>query len=434
MDNLSEHNFDDLFREGSEKVEFEYREDAWAALDERLEEKDRKRRLLWILLGLALSTLLIGAIFYYSNKTQNGISETIPLEENVTITGLQNKISAETITAEVLSPTSEKNTHSSKVVDGNGLTNSVVRTTRKSATQQTNKINFAQKTEITKGQISEQKTNNFSVSIEDEVEILPPNNNSNLDTKQDTQSAEPTIYGPKKLALIKKIAPIVRPSLQEITNDVIEENVDEFAKKTKLQEGAKNQFTIGIFGSLDYNSLSLGNDKIEQGYRIGLRTDYNFARRFSLGIGAAFSRKDYTAQGFRYNAKAGFWTDGIAPIEVQAISNVIEVPLELRFYAKGHNQDGFFAGTGINSYHITLEQYNFYYEEIFANTITNWEERGTNTNIFSVASFTIGYQKTVNSNLAFQIAPFVNLPLTGIGQGKVNLQSVGLNVAVNWRK
>ena len=38
MDNISQNNFDDLFREGSEKVEFEYREDAWAALDERLEE------------------------------------------------------------------------------------------------------------------------------------------------------------------------------------------------------------------------------------------------------------------------------------------------------------------------------------------------------------------------------------------------------------
>jgi len=430
MDNLSEHKFDDLFREGSENVEFEYREDAWAALDERLEEKERKRRLLWILAGLTLSTLLITSIFYFLNDTGNKTSEITIIEENVALTEQTNTIKEEKISAKIENQIIEEKTIPTQTLKSNTTT------TVKSETSQKTNTDIAQNTTTTDTnvQILEQPNNTSPILIERTETITP------VTEDEEQNNAIPNILetgstsdNSKKLVLSKKIEPIAKISLQELTNDS-KENVDKFATKTELLQAAKNQFSFGGFGSLDYNSLSLGNDKIEQGYRFGLRTDYNFARRFSVGIGAAFSRKTYTAQGFRYNAKPGFWPDGIAPIEVSAICNVIEVPLELRFYAKGHNQDGFFAGAGINSYHIALEKYDFRYAEILDNTINNWEERGTNTNLFSVATFTFGYQKTVNDNLTIQIAPYVHLPFTGIGQGNVNLQSAGLNIAVNWRK
>ena len=422
MDNLSEHNFDDLFREGSEKVEFEYREDAWAALDERLEEKERKRRLLWILLGLALSTLVIGSMFYYFNNSQNGASESAPIQENVAITELQKEVSTTTEIKDVASPIAEENSNSSQIAGKATSQN----TSTKAATQQTTNTDFTREVSSINSQPLEQANFAIPVQTEEKEKSIPLKETSEEEIKQDVDSSV-------QLTITEETAPIAAISLQELENQK-EVNLDEFSTITKLQNGPKSQFSLGAFASLDYNSLSLSSDKVEQGYRVGLRTDYNFASRFSVGIGAAFSRKTYTAQGFRYNAKPGFWPDGIAPIEVSAICNVIEIPLELRFYAKGHNQDGFFAGAGINSYHIALEKYDFRYAEIFDNTINNWEERGTNTNLLSVATFTIGYQKTVNNNLAIQIAPYLHLPFTGIGQGNVNLQSAGLNIAVNWRK
>lgn len=426
MDNLSQNNFDDLFREGSEKVEFEYREDAWAALDERLEEKERKRRLLWILLGLASSTVIIGLMFYYFNNSQSRAFESTPIQENVVITERQKEVVPETTATKLVSPTSEVNTNTSQIVDKNIAANTIAKST---APQVTN-TDFIQNTPPTNAQTSEQKNYNVPILTEEKEETVLFQ--ENLEEGKNYQVA-PSIDNPIVPHNIKKIKLLAGTALQNIKNEK-EVSVDQFSTITKLLKGPKSQFSFGVFGSLDFNALSLNKDKIEQGYRLGLRTDYNFAKRFSLGIGVAFSRKTYTAQGFRYNAKPGFWSDGIAPIEVQANTNLIEIPLELRFYAKGHSQDGFFVGAGINSYHLTLEKYNFHYEEILANTINNWEERGTNTNLFSLATFTVGYQKTVNKNLAFQIAPYVNLPLTGIGQGSVNLQSVGLNVAVNWRK
>jgi hypothetical protein len=429
MDNLSEHKFDDLFREGSEKVEFEYREDAWAALDERLDEKERKRRLLWILLGLALSTIVIGSMFYYFNNPQNGASKNAPIQENVAITGLQKEVSTTTEIKGIVSPIVEENSNSLQVTDKATLKN----TTTKTIKQQITNTDFTREISSENSQKQEQTSFVIPVSSEEKERSIPLKENSNKVVKQNIQTEAPSPDSPTQLTITEESAPITALALQEVENQE-EVNIDEFSKITKLSKKPKSQFSFGAFGSLDYNSLSLGNDKIEQGFRVGLRTDYNFARRFSVGLGAAFSRKTYTAQGFRYNAKPGFWTDGIAPIEVSAICNVIEIPLELRFYAKGHNQDGFFAGAGINSYHIALEKYDFRYEEILDNTINNWEERGTNTNLLSVATLTFGYQKTVNNNLAIQIAPYLHLPFTGIGQGNVNLQSAGLNIAVNWRK
>ena len=429
MDNLSEHKFDDLFREGSEKVEFEYREDAWAALDERLDEKERKRRLLWILLGLALSTIVIGSMFYYFNNPQNGASKNAPIQENVAITGLQKEVSTTTEIKGIVSPIVEENSNSLQVTDKATLKN----TTTKTIKQQITNTDFTREISSENSQKQEQTSFVIPVSSEEKERSIPLKENSNKVVKQNIQTEASSPDSPIQLTITEESAPITVLALQEVENQE-EVNIDEFSKITKLSKKPKSQFSFGAFGSLDYNSLSLGNDKIEQGFRVGLRTDYNFARRFSVGLGAAFSRKTYTAQGFRYNAKPGFWTDGIAPIEVSAICNVIEIPLELRFYAKGHNQDGFFAGAGINSYHIALEKYDFRYEEILDNTINNWEERGTNTNLLSVATLTFGYQKTVNNNLAIQIAPYLHLPFTGIGQGNVNLQSAGLNIAVNWRK
>ena len=428
MDNLSEHKFDDLFREGSEKVEFEYREDAWAALDERLEEKERKRRLLWIFTGIALSTLVIGSMFYFLNKTQDVQSEENPIEENVAITQEQKVVSNETTITNVASPTLTENTKTSQIIrNKNTIVNSSRVETEKFTAQQTTEINAVSKN------IKASKQNNSPILIENQEAIISVKEKEEKIIEKEIKNLESTIDNFKGLITTDAIPPILGISMQELENGT-KENVDKFATKTELSKSSKNQFSFGAFGSLDFNSLSLGNDKIEQGYRIGLRTDYNFAKCFSVGIGAAFSKKTYTAQGFRYNAKPGFWTDGIAPIEVEATSNLIEIPLELRFYAKGHNQDGFFAGAGINSYHMVLEQYNFHYEEFCEDAINDWEERGTNTNLFAVAALTVGYQKTINKNMAIQIAPYVNLPFTGIGQGNVNLQSAGLNIAVNWRK
>jgi len=390
--------------------------------------------LLWILSGIALSALLIGSIFYFLNKTENGTSSTNSIKENVAITKQQNNISAETTINETVSPTIEENTNIAEVT--NESVSASIESTANSIRQQKQKADVVQdvpSVNTTRNEVLKQTRINTPIYFETEEKINPSEENKIEETKQNAEKAASSIDLLEKSLNTTETPPIAGISLQELTNKATN-NVDEFATKTDLLKGPKSQFSFGIYASLDNNSLSLTKDKIEQGYRVGLRADYNFARRFSLGIGAAFSKKTYTAQGFRYNAKPGFWLDGIAPIEVEASCNIVEIPLELRFYAKGHDQDGFFAGAGINSYHMALEQYNFHYEDFCPDAINDWEERGTNTNLFSVAAFTFGYQKTVNKNMAIQIAPYLNLPITGIGQGGVNLQSAGLNVAVNWRK
>jgi hypothetical protein len=275
MDNLSEHKFDDLFREGSEKVEFEYREDAWAALDERLDEKERKRRLLWILLGLALSTIVIGSMFYYFNNPQNGASKNAPIQENVAITGLQKEVSTTTEIKGIVSPIVEENSNSLQVTDKATLKN----TTTKTIKQQITNTDFTREISSENSQKQEQTSFVIPVSSEEKERSIPLKENSNKVVKQNIQTEAPSPDSPTQLTITEESAPITALALQEVENQE-EVNIDEFSKITKLSKKPKSQFSFGAFGSLDYISLSLGNDKIEQGFRVGLRTDYNFARRF----------------------------------------------------------------------------------------------------------------------------------------------------------
>jgi len=44
MDNFNEDNLDALFQEGSERYDFPYREDAWASMDNMLDDQEKKRK------------------------------------------------------------------------------------------------------------------------------------------------------------------------------------------------------------------------------------------------------------------------------------------------------------------------------------------------------------------------------------------------------
>jgi len=412
MDNLSQDNFDDLFRESSEKVDFEYREDAWTALDGMLEEKEKKRRWLWILLGISLSTFLVVGLFYFSKDTpvQVSTNEVVEqmTEENQSVESNENSVSSDFTPSDkkadnITSKPASSNANNSKVKQ-NLSSSSPIKTTEK--------------------QTREEAKNEVITAKENIAQYHTTTIKNKLITS-DNSIPEKTINKAKLESIATLLSPITIPS-QVIDFDIDSISTGENPKKS-------NHLSFGLFGSLDYSSLALTQEKSTQGYRFGVRTDYNFARRFSIGLGVAFSRKAYTASGTRYNAKPGFWTEGVAPTELDGFCNIIEIPLELRYYVKGFQQDGFFVGAGLNSYYMALEQYEFRYTDLRDDAILDWEERGTNTHLLAIGTFTAGYQKRLSKKFAIQIAPYINLPLKGIGQGGVSLQSAGINIGFKWQ-
>jgi len=64
MHKLDPNDMDALFREGAKRHEFTYNPDAWAMMEEKLDNKNRKKYFLWffmsfLLLGGSAATLLL---------------------------------------------------------------------------------------------------------------------------------------------------------------------------------------------------------------------------------------------------------------------------------------------------------------------------------------------------------------------------------------
>ena len=411
MDNLSQHNLDNLFRESSEMTEFEYRPDAWAALDEQLDRRDRKRALLWWSAAGMLVLLLIGATAFYVGKAKAAGAKSVnPAIETEVRTPDVPTAAVETTETETTAVTSVKTDTPPAVRE-----EITTATASKNATTQ-----------------PKYRTPISAVPVQENPAQTTDENNT-ADSVFDTENAITTV--PASVLVQTEISPVINgTALLPLPEKAIETTVPT-AKIVKNTETLPRSgyLSFGIYGSSEFSNVALEEDAMA-GYRFGVRADYNFLGKFSAGVGLALSKKRYCTAGREYTAKPGFWTDGVAPTTVLSSCRIIEIPVELRWFANGTRRDGFFVGAGVNTYLMNLEKYDFSYDEDIAGSIDKWEERGTNHHPFGIGTFTVGYQKTINGNLSLQFAPYVHLPLTGIGQGAVSLQSAGLNIAVQWQK
>ena len=64
----------------------------------------------------------------------------------------------------------------------------------------------------------------------------------------------------------------------------------------------------------------------------------------------------------------------------------------------------------------------------------NSQDLDKSIHYFGIATFSIGYHKRLNRNTSLQIAPYAQIPLTGIGMGRVDLMTAGLQMKISFSK
>ncbi len=153
--------------------------------------------------------------------------------------------------------------------------------------------------------------------------------------------------------------------------------------------------------------------------------DYQLHPRLSVQSGITYGRKIYTAEGEDYNPPNGFWPYGVAPERAEAVCNVLDIPLNLRYYLALRERHSFYASMGLSTYIMLREEYDYEYENAYPNVPRYWEIRNENQHLFGIYNLSIGYQRKLNPNWSLEIEPFIKAPLSGIGFGRVNLWSTG---------
>jgi hypothetical protein len=112
--------------------------------------------------------------------------------------------------------------------------------------------------------------------------------------------------------------------------------------------------------------------------------------------------------------------------EVYGTCTVLDVPLNLRYDAVVQPQYRIFGSVGLSSFFMQREWYSYSY--VVNNETLLWERSVVNKNrhLFRIANLSVGYEHSLSSHWSVQAEPYVKVPLTGVGMGKVQLVSGGI--------
>jgi hypothetical protein len=180
------------------------------------------------------------------------------------------------------------------------------------------------------------------------------------------------------------------------------------------------KWSIGLVAGSDWSMVE-GSPGGRLGYEVGLMLQYRFAPRWSLESGLVVADKIYAARPGDYHSPIAY--PGL--FNVNARCRVFDIPLNIRydFLQRGRHQA--FVSTGLSSYWMQKEDYEYEFSTAGMPQKSHRTIHNQNKHILSIANISAGYEHSWK-NVSFQVSPYLKLPLTGIGFGRVKLSSAGI--------
>lgn len=190
-------------------------------------------------------------------------------------------------------------------------------------------------------------------------------------------------------------------------------------------------FTVGP----DLSVLGLG-EITRPGYSYGLIMHYNISRRWSVGIGALKTTKRYIGAGYDYNPPKGYWeyaTNNVIPEKVSGECALIEIPIDIQYDFLRSGKHKFHASAGVSSYFMQHESYEYTFEEPNPCGSQGWDsDKAEGSHLFNIINFSVGYERDIGRKFSLGLAPYVKVPVKGIGWSQVRFVSIGTNFTLKY--
>jgi hypothetical protein len=193
--------------------------------------------------------------------------------------------------------------------------------------------------------------------------------------------------------------------------------------------------SLAISAGPEFNSASsvVGGDP---GFNAGLTLGFGISKRLDLQTGVRYSVKKYSgAGGIRYNfpnTNATWLKNNLTGLD--ATCNVLEIPLTASFKVADNARRSINLNAGISSYLMLKEDYVFKYDNQYgAETERTLQKNNANQHILSVVDLSATYFiKLKDNNLKIGLEPFMKIPLSGVGEGNINLKSSGISLKLRY--
>lgn len=165
---------------------------------------------------------------------------------------------------------------------------------------------------------------------------------------------------------------------------------------------------------------------------LSIMLEYRFSKRLSLQVGAVRSIKLYTATGEQYQWPEIWSSQKARPTEIWANCKVLDIPLNLRYDLSQLPKSRWFVTSGLSSYLMLNEKYDYTYPP---HSYPKWKnyEGSTGNYWFGVMNLSMGFERQIGRNLSIQAEPYFKLPLAQIGLGKIKLNTSGIFISARYK-
>jgi hypothetical protein len=428
MKEKNENKLDQLFKDGLAGSEdhIAFREEDWTAMERLLDNKPSKKavimRRIYYASGIAAILLLaIGIFFLTKNKTENKVQDN-QYSKNKTETKI---------------PTQGDNDHS-----GRPFKDSVAALKAGTESLGGSSVQDQQGKKVTPSLPADRNghylpgnanPDNTSPLITKTTKDSAVNNNAVV-TGRDNKVTQPTNVSPSTDQTQNNLAVTQQPDTNATSNPaepLQQVKKDKAAIKPILKRGGP-RFTLSILAAPDINAVSsFSNNQV--GTNLGFQLGVHLSKKFSISTGASYAIKPYQANASQYNSVS--WQNRPAsslPSYVSANCKVLDIPLNInyQFYSKG--RDAFALGTGLSSYIMLRENYHFDFADGSGTPSYDIQINNRNQHILGVLNVNATYERRINSKFSTVVQPYMKLPLTGIGNGRVDLKSTGVALGITW--
>lgn len=442
MQNLSDQELDDLFKQAAEKSAGDTVMPDWTDMDNRLNEAERTG-VFWrankIIRG-SIMVITVAVLVWWGMdeaKTRMASTTTQVLTKRNDTTGS---------IAMATSEEAEKKLKPESINTLNHITDEIV-AKQETVSRSHSSLNVQEKSTVERvGKQSGEKKK----SSEQSNAINGVNNSRKMLDKESVASTSGYVLAEDKASTVASIqtnavqvGPVsfsnkaewivvdsVETEKQEHETELLNEEEEDTQTQLHKHEDPLHRkfyqrFLIRLSISPDYSTVeSIQPDKI--GLNYGLLAEYTITKNLSVAAGLIRSNKFYTAHNIEYY--------GQTSDRVVGDCKMWDVPIMLYYNFSPERKWSFYAGLGVSSYLMSNENYVYTIKGGYGNIYTYYKTiHGQNKEWFSMLNLSVGLSKQLNAHWAIQLEPFYKAPLAGVGEGDVSLASLGAFFNVKYR-
>lgn len=416
MQGMSDKEFDEFFKKTAENYDIPYNPKAWSRMRTKLDKADGMggNNIRKIITGLALLILLGIGSFWYLGNTQD--------------------ISSSKKVHNVIAPPQEVNREPS--IQSPSASATDAEATLKASPAVPDRKRAENQKDAGSTDKPKQKVAMFSSGEEN-------NSYTSIEQKPQLFSGEEVSYYDRNLTFLSPLSWSPLPVSRTLDHRVVQlvsheaaippvQGPEENKEERNITPGRSSFYRLGLSFTVSPDLSAIGWKHISQvGTKSGFGFEYFIFRNLSLSTGIIFSHKIYSAtEGYELSSGYDYYPK---PTSIEAECNVLDIPLNLRYYVVNSGKSRIYLSSGLSSYLMLKEDYEYKYEQYNADRYRSHSVRNENQHYFKVSNFSLGYERVLGKRWALQAEPFVKIPLAGVGEGKVKLSTAGMFVTLNYR-